>query len=174
MNGAAHEFRFVARLPAACIYDVCSTAMPRKALVRHRLTPQRYRALRDAQDGVCGICGRGNLRGWDAVPLFIDHDHVCCPDHRSACGRCVRGLLCSGCNGWLGELELWGWQPHSDELDWWEASALAYLARAGCDPNNPARRQLVEDRHRQKVATWPQPCKCRICDPSHPRSGVRR
>lgn len=163
---------FIARLADVDVYDVCSTVMPRKALTRHRLTAQRYRALRDAQDGVCGICERGNLRGWDAVPLFVDHDHVCCPDHRSACGRCVRGLLCSGCNGWLGMLELWGrlpggGDPREDRA--WRRAALAYLVRASCDPRDSARLQLVRDRHRQKTAAWPQPCRCPICDPNRPR-----
>jgi len=89
----------------------CPTGLPARALTRHRMTADRFRALRDAQDGVCGICGRGNWRGEHPVPLYIDHDHVCCPDHRRTCGQCVRGLLCSGCNGWLGLLELWGRLP---------------------------------------------------------------
>jgi hypothetical protein len=170
VNGAAPQVRFIAGLGDVPAWDVCCTELPRKALTRHRLTPQRYRELRDAQDGVCGICGRGNWRMGAPVPLYVDHDHVCCADHRSACGRCVRGLLCSGCNGWLGELELWGWRTDDPDLAWWLPAAVAYLVRAGCDPTSPARRQLVEAVHRRKVAKWPQPCKCPLCDPAHPRA----
>lgn len=34
----------------------------------------------------------------------VDHDHGCCPGKKT-CGRCVRGLLCAGCNIKLGALE---------------------------------------------------------------------
>lgn len=145
--------------------QVCALGLPTKALGRHRITADRYRQLRNTQDGVCGICERGNLRGADAIPLDIDHDHICCPDHHNTCGKCIRGLLCSGCNGFLGEMELWGKVPGIDEDGTWERAALAYLERAGC-PLTEERKAATAERHRRKVALWDPPCCCRVCDPN--------
>lgn len=33
------------------------------------------------------------------VGLHLDHDHACCPGKGQSCGKCIRGLLCFGCNG---------------------------------------------------------------------------
>lgn len=59
------------------------------------------------QRGTCGLCDRplsmrkktGNVGGYG-----IDHDHRCCPGPAS-CGKCVRDLLCTGCNTRLGAVE---------------------------------------------------------------------
>jgi hypothetical protein len=57
------------------------------------LGPGVYQQLLDHQGGMCAICRRkpGLKR------LAVDHDHSCCPGPVS-CGKCVRGLLCRGCN----------------------------------------------------------------------------
>lgn len=45
----------------------------------------------------CAICGK-------MEKLCIDHDHACC-DTLPACGKCVRGPLCGGCNIRVGHWE---------------------------------------------------------------------
>lgn len=68
---------------------------------RYGITLQQYRALHDAQGGVCAICGGTNANEYR---LSIDHDHSCCPGMGS-CGRCIRGLLCGKCNLVLGHAD---------------------------------------------------------------------
>lgn len=57
------------------------------------LDEAKYSDLLKAQDGRCAVCGE---RPEDRR-LCVDHDHSCCPG-RKTCGRCIRGLLCDGCN----------------------------------------------------------------------------
>lgn len=47
--------------------------------------------------GACDICRTPLGIG----EFHIDHDHSCCPGEKS-CGRCVRGVVCSGCNLGMG------------------------------------------------------------------------
>ena len=49
----------------------------------------------------CGMCGEAFVE--DAVTC-VDHDHACCPDGKRPCGRCIRGLLCLGCNTTPGKI----------------------------------------------------------------------
>ena len=59
----------------------------------YNMTPEAYSAMLERQGGVCAICGKkpGKRK------LHVDHDHTCCPG-KVSCGKCVRGLLCRGCN----------------------------------------------------------------------------
>lgn len=79
---------------------------------RHGLTQQDWDGRLAAQGGRCAICGTGKPGGRGT--FHIDHDHECCPSLPS-CGRCVRGLLCHGCNTRLGDAD-------------WHRRALAYLS----------------------------------------------
>ena len=59
----------------------------------YSLTAEQYAAILAHQGGACYICRRKP----GAKRLACDHDHRCCPGPIS-CGKCVRGLLCRGCN----------------------------------------------------------------------------
>jgi hypothetical protein len=67
-------------------------------LNRYGLTTEQYDGLLNKQNGVCAICKKPETFRKN---LAIDHDHTCCPTHKS-CGKCIRGLLCSRCNQALG------------------------------------------------------------------------
>lgn len=70
------------------------------------LTPEQFSALLETQGGGCAICGATEPGGrWGT--WHVDHDHDCCPPHakggrQKTCGKCVRGVLCQGCNLLLG------------------------------------------------------------------------
>lgn len=66
----------------------------RRAQKIYSLAPGMYAKLYESQGGTCAICQRatGARRS-----LSVDHDHSCCAGKES-CGKCVRGLLCGGCN----------------------------------------------------------------------------
>lgn len=54
------------------------------------------------QKGACAICKRAV--GPTTRRMAVDHDHSCCPT-LPACGKCVRGILCTPCNLSLGALQ---------------------------------------------------------------------
>lgn len=84
----------------------------RKCLVKRKrklryynLTLEDYDRMFNQQNGVCGIC---SYKPKEYEDLCIDHDHKCCPltkGYHKSCGKCVRGLLCHGCNMRLGQME---------------------------------------------------------------------
>lgn len=78
-------------------------------LKAHHVPHERAHQL--LTDPGCEICGtnllttireggHGSLRS----VLVVDHDHNCCPAGKTSCGRCVRGLICRGCNSAAGLL----------------------------------------------------------------------
>lgn len=63
---------------------------------KYGLSVEQVEQLMERSGGLCEICR-------ESVGTCIDHDHACCPDEKS-CGKCVRGLLCRGCNWALGHM----------------------------------------------------------------------
>lgn len=66
----------------------------------YNITEDQYQALLAFQGGCCAICRR--IKGL-RKRLAVDHDHSCC-DGPTSCGKCVRGLLCTTCNKFLGHI----------------------------------------------------------------------
>jgi hypothetical protein len=60
----------------------------------HGLTPDEWQAMWEQQQGLCYLCEQPLPPGKGTV---IDHDHSCCPKHKS-CAKCRRGLACFQCN----------------------------------------------------------------------------
>ncbi len=73
-------------------------AEQRRVTVTYGLTPAAFDKLLVSQVGRCAICNTEMRRRGEPQ---IDHNRACCPGKQS-CGKCVRGLLCSGCNRGIG------------------------------------------------------------------------
>jgi len=82
----------------------------------YHLTLEQYDALLVSQNSVCAICQKSTGMRY----LAVDHDHTCCPTLKT-CGKCIRGLLCQKCNGFLGRI-----QDDPTRL-------VAYLKKGGSD-----------------------------------------
>ena len=66
---------------------------------RRHPTPEQWLALYTEQAGRCYLCGEPIPN--DRTLVALDHDHRCCPRHRS-CPRCRRGLAHPVCNSIAG------------------------------------------------------------------------
>lgn len=79
------------------------SAQTRTSRSLHGLTPGQVEVLFERQRGRCAVCGTNSpgQANWS-----IDHDHqkARLHGHREnvGCPRCVRGILCKGCNDALG------------------------------------------------------------------------
>lgn len=62
---------------------------------RFNMTLDQFKQMLADQNNTCALCPKI----FDNKPrsIHVDHDHACCPG-RISCGKCVRGLLCVGCN----------------------------------------------------------------------------
>jgi len=85
------------------------TVLPKKRdrwlLDNFKRTPEWYEETLKTQGDHCALCDTSSP---EDRRFQVDHDHKCCPTdktHRRTCGKCVRGLLCEGCNTELGSLE---------------------------------------------------------------------
>jgi hypothetical protein len=100
----------------------------RNAHLRHKykMTVEDRERMLTQQGGHCALCPivDSEKRGFR---LHIDHDHSCCSGDR-CCGKCVRGLLCGGCNALIGMLETVLKDAQIVALpETWTAKALDYL-----------------------------------------------
>lgn len=71
---------------------------------KYGITREEYRSLYAFQAGKCAICCRATGA---SKRLAVDHDHKCdtgAHPHQFGCRECVRGLLCSRCNEFLGHI----------------------------------------------------------------------
>jgi hypothetical protein len=59
------------------------------------ITKEEFDSKMTAQNSECAICHKPFVRP------SLDHDHACCPGKKS-CGKCIRGILCQGCNTIIG------------------------------------------------------------------------
>jgi hypothetical protein len=102
-------------------------------ITNFKRTDEWYEETLAYQGGHCALC--------DSIPegrrFQVDHDHTCCPTDRAhsrkTCGKCIRGLLCEGCNTRLGYLELFLEDamvfPYLVRSTSWTSKALKYLKK---------------------------------------------
>jgi hypothetical protein len=95
----------------------------------YKMTAEGYERLLLRQGGHCALCSTKCTTGHSGkkIRLHVDHDHSCCSGNKS-CGKCIRGLLCGGCNALVGMLEIILKDVEiTAHPDTWTANALNYL-----------------------------------------------
>lgn len=78
-------------------YSVCKRC---KTYNRYNMTARDYDIMLKKQNYKCLCCSKKHSKS----KLHVYHNHSCCPGHKS-CGKCIRGLLCNGCNAAIGHLK---------------------------------------------------------------------
>lgn len=68
---------------------------------KYGLSAAAWESLFDSQGRCCAVCRTSDAgrKGW-----ATDHDHGCCPG-QATCGRCIRSIVCNGCNFIVGCIE---------------------------------------------------------------------
>jgi len=69
----------------------------------HHIRADIFYKMVEEQEWRCASCKDHLFFAIDGSKnqINVDHDHSCCPG-RIGCGKCVRGILCNGCNGGMG------------------------------------------------------------------------
>lgn len=73
----------------------------RRLKYRYQITVDEYDWLLGLQRNCCALCGQESMTGGPRNGrLSVDHVHGSCghASTRFACKKCIRGLLCDGCN----------------------------------------------------------------------------
>jgi hypothetical protein len=113
---------------------------------RYGITREQFDQLLAEQNDACAMCFSAFE---DGQRICIDHDHACCPDEKSSCGECVRGLLCITRNTALGQIEkkydmarayLDARKPRTARMSGAVVPPLAGWARASSVASAPSRR----------------------------------
>lgn len=76
--------------------------LERRLRTKYNLTVEQFHGMWEAQRGLCGLCD-SQMKKQDGTSARADRD-LCVVDHDHETGV-VRGLLCHGCNMWLGKTE---------------------------------------------------------------------
>jgi hypothetical protein len=71
-------------------------------LSQYGITQKQFDWLLEVQNYDCAMGGEPFT---EDSPIYVGHDHGCCPDEKKSCGKCIRGLLCRNCNTALGHIE---------------------------------------------------------------------
>jgi len=87
----------------------------RQTIKKYGISVEQFNKKLEEQDGKCAICAIVLTK---ETAMCVDHDHSCCPTS-TACGGCVRGILCHPCNIGLGGFK--------DDINYLQA-AIRYLS----------------------------------------------